>query len=73
MLGGGYNGDAPTATNYEDNDAIQPWAVEAVAYCAETGLMGGVTATTFAPDMTASRAMGAVVLERLASLETDAE
>ncbi len=72
-MGGGYNADAPTATAFSDNDAIQSWAVEAVAFCSENGLMGGTTTTTFDPALTASRAMGAVVLERLASLEIDAE
>ncbi len=72
-MGGGYNADAPTATDFSDNDAIQSWAVEAVAFCSENGLMGGTTTTTFDPALTASRAMGAVVLERLASLEIDAE
>jgi hypothetical protein len=35
--------------------------------------MTGMTETTFEPAMTASRAMGAVVLERLASFETTPE
>ena len=72
-MGGGYNADAPTATDFSDNDAIQSWAVKAVAFCSENGLMGGTTTTTFDPALIASRAMGAVVLERLASLEIDAE
>ncbi len=72
-IGGGSDGDAPTTTDFSDNASVQSWAVEAVAFCSESGLMSGVTETTFAPGMTASRAMGAVVLERLASFEITVE
>ena len=72
-MGGGYSAEVPTATVFSDNAAIQSWAVEAVSFCSENGLMGGTTTTTFDPALTASRAMGAIVLERLSSFEIVAE
>jgi hypothetical protein len=55
------------ALNYSDASAIADWAKAAVAYCTATGLMTGETATTFVPEDTASRAMGATVMARLAA------
>ena len=52
---------------YSDASAIADWAKTAVAYCTEKGLMTGETATTFVPEDTASRAMGATVMTRLAA------
>ena len=51
--------------SFSDADAIASWAEAAVAYCAENGLMGGVSETEFAPAGSASRAMGATVLMRI--------
>lgn len=53
--------------SYSDTAEIAAWAKEAVAYCTQKGLMTGESKTTFAPQATASRAMGAVVMTRLAS------
>jgi hypothetical protein len=50
---------------YSDASAIAEWAKTSVAYCTEKGLMTGETATTFVPEDTASRAMGATVITRL--------
>lgn len=50
---------------YSDTSAIAEWAKVAVAYCTKKGLMTGETATTFVPEDTASRAMGATVMTRL--------
>jgi 2',3'-cyclic-nucleotide 2'-phosphodiesterase (5'-nucleotidase family) len=53
--------------SYEDAASIAEWAQPAVAFCTDTGLMKGVSATTFDPNGVASRAMGATVLVRLAA------
>ena len=73
FAGGGYDGEGVYVTSFDDNDMIQSWAVEAVTFCSRNGLMSGVTETTFAPSLTANRAMGAVVLERLAAFDSAAE
>ena len=73
LIGGGFDEEGTYATSFEDNDLIQTWAIEAVTFCSDNGLMSGVTETTFEPDVTASRAMGAVVLERLAGFELTEE
>ena len=43
------------------------WYADAAAYVYKHGLMAGTSATTFAPDMTTSRAMIVTILWRLAS------
>jgi len=45
--------------------ADNAWYYDAVAYVYENGLMNGTTATTFAPNVTTSRAMIATLLYRL--------
>ncbi len=52
---------------YADADAIADWAESAVVYCTDAGLMSGVSDTEFAPAGSATRAMGATVLMRLAA------
>ncbi len=52
---------------YSDASAIADWAKAAVAYCTATGLMTGETETTFVPEDTASRAMAATVMNRIAA------
>ena len=52
---------------YSDSVSVDDWAKAGVAYCTAKGLMTGDSATTFAPDSTADRAMGATVLTRLAA------
>lgn len=52
---------------YSDSASVDDWAKAGVAYCTAKGLMTGDTATTFAPDTSADRAMGATVLTRLAA------
>jgi len=52
---------------YSDAASVDDWTKAGVAYCTAKGLMMGDTATTFAPDETASRAMGATVMTRLAA------
>ena len=54
---------------FDDAESIASWASDAVAYCVESGLMSGVSSTSFAPTGFANRAMGATVLVRLAAME----
>lgn len=60
--------DLPELT-YADAGAIADWAADAVAYCTEVELMGGVSDTEFAPAGSATRAMGATVLVRMTATE----
>lgn len=46
--------------------ASDAWYAEAVRFCAEQGIMGGTTDTTFSPDGSMTRAMLAAVLYRMA-------
>ena len=55
------------ALKYSDSASVDDWAKAGVAYCTANGLMTGDTATTFAPDGSANRAMGATVITRLAA------
>ncbi len=55
--------EAPAA---EFADTKGHWAAEAIAYCAEKGIMNGTGEGAFSPDVTASRAMLAKVLYALA-------
>ena len=56
--------DAPKARF--DDVKSSSWYQEAVDYVAENGIMGGVSANTFAPNAPATRAMLVTVLHRLA-------
>ena len=56
--------DAPKARF--DDVRSSSWYQEAVDYVAENGIMGGVSANTFAPNAPATRAMLVTVLHRLA-------
>lgn len=53
--------------SYADQDRIAPWAAEDVAFCSALGLLNG-SGGKFLPDDGATRAMGAVVLDRLSRL-----
>ncbi len=53
--------------NYEDTHAVSDWALRAVQYCSNYGIMNGVSETEFDPEGTATRAMGAAVLNRFAA------
>ncbi len=56
--------DAPKARF--DDVRSSSWYQEAVDYVAENGIMGGISANTFAPNAPATRAMLVTVLHRLA-------
>lgn len=51
-------------SGYEDYSQISPYAVDAMAWANEFGLIGGVTATTLCPRDGATRAQTAVILSR---------
>ena len=55
--------------NFTDTDGH--WALDAIGYCCEKGLMSGVSGERFAPDATLSRAMLVTILYRCAG-EPDA-
>ena len=66
------NAGSPAVTgelSYTDKTAISTWAVDAVNYCTAQKLMTG-SGTAFNPTGTANRAMGAVVLSKLAQAKT---
>ena len=56
---------------FADADEIASWASDAVAYCVESGLMSGVSATEFDATGSANRAMGATVLVRLDGMDIE--
>ena len=49
---------------FADRDSISAYAVDAVKWCVNRGLIKGLTETSFAPKGTASRAQVAVLLDR---------
>ena len=56
-----------SSSSYTDTDKISDWALPAVAYCTSSGIMNGISTTSFDPISTASRAMGAAVITRMAA------
>lgn len=62
-LCGAEHGDT-SAPVYHDQAAIADWAKDGVALCGQLGLLVGSNGT-FSPTDTATRAMGAVILQRL--------
>lgn len=56
---------APSVGAFTDV-ADDAWYAEAVRFCAEQGIMGGATDTTFSPDAPMTRAMLAAVFYRMA-------
>ena len=53
------------AEKFEDRSDISPWAAEAVDNAASTGLIYGMTETTFAPRDNATRAQAVSIIKRL--------
>ena len=60
----GAEGGDTSAPVYNDQAAIADWAKDGVALCGQLGLLVGANGT-FSPTDTATRAMGAVILQRL--------
>ncbi|QHI72916.1 S-layer homology domain-containing protein [Aminipila terrae] len=50
--------------NYKDASDLSKWAVDAAAYCEQTGVITGREGGTFAPKETATRAEVTAILER---------
>lgn len=63
----GTTGQGGQSLSYSDAGAIADWAKSGVAYCTKGGIMNGVADSKFDPDGTASRAMGATVMARMAA------
>lgn len=55
----------PTVACLPFTDVSGHWALEAIQYVYDKGLMGGTSDTTFAPDVTLNRSMLATILYRL--------
>ncbi len=59
------NIDTPKAAlNFTDNDSISPWAIDAVSYCVNAGIISGRTDRSFDNKGTATRAETASILVR---------
>lgn len=54
-------------SSYEDISAVSPWAVTAMKWAVDSGLISGITATTLLPTVTANRAQVATILMRMLS------
>ncbi len=52
---GGYTGDWTPVTSYTDSDSISSWAVEAMAWCVDMGIIAGMPNGKIAPQSTALR------------------
>jgi 2',3'-cyclic-nucleotide 2'-phosphodiesterase (5'-nucleotidase family) len=72
-LGGGYSGDMKYDLEFEDSGDVSQSAREAVAYCAENGLLTGLPSGKFAPAQETSRAMAAAVLQRFGAFSVTLE
>lgn len=57
------DGDA-SLSDYADADSISDWAVDAMSWAVEVGLIKGTTSTTLNPQSSATRAQVAVVIMR---------
>ncbi len=54
---------------YDDYEAVSPWALEALDWAVSAGILSGTGATTLSPQSTATRAQAAVMLERFCELD----
>ena len=64
-----YAGEPATAANlagYADGASVSAYAVDAMSWCVEHGIITGTTATTLEPQGTATRAQAAAMLMRFA-------
>lgn len=55
-------------SQFDDTDSISDWALEALKWANGNGLINGVTNTILAPQETATRAQGAIVIMKLCEL-----
>lgn len=68
--GGGFTGEWTYLLDFTDRADISDWAYEAVAFCSQNGLITGVPGGAYMPTGAASRAMGAVILQRFDSTQS---
>ena len=59
---------AQSLSGYTDASSVSDWATTAMAWAIEKGVITGMTATTLAPQATATRAQAAAILMRFAEL-----
>ncbi len=55
--------------NFSDADAISPWALDAMTWAVQVGIITGLTETTIEPQGTATRAQLATILMRFLTIE----
>lgn len=61
----GISGEASaTELTYSDLDDFHAWAIDAVKYCQQNGIIVGRTDGSFGPKDTATRAEAATILNR---------
>lgn len=65
LLGKAADADEQLLERYKDRDEISAWAMEAMAFATEAGLMRGVQDDQIVPDGTTTRAQAATVIYRL--------
>ena len=63
-----FDSEKVNLTNYEDEDRISEYAVNALSWANETGLIKGVTVTTLEPQGKATRAQAATIFMRFDKL-----
>jgi 2',3'-cyclic-nucleotide 2'-phosphodiesterase (5'-nucleotidase family) len=63
----GASAPADLSLAYSDATAVAGWAKPGVAYCAAAGIIKGMPGASFDPNGTASRAMGAAAVSRIAA------
>ena len=54
---------------FADSAAVSSWALDAMRWSVEKGIVGGLSAQELAPASSATRAQVAAILQRLSSLE----
>ena len=59
---------AGSLSGYADAANISDWAAQAMAWCVEQGVIGGITPTTLSPQGEATRAQVAVMLQKFCQL-----
>ncbi|NOU99805.1 S-layer homology domain-containing protein [Paenibacillus planticolens] len=57
--------DASSLNKFADRNSVSSWSKDAVAQAITTGIVQGVTDTSFAPQDNATRAQGAAMLKRM--------
>lgn len=65
--------EAGDLSQYDDADAVEEWAVEAMAWALGAGIINGTSETTLSPQLPLTRAQLALMLMRLTEHETAAQ